>query len=129
MKKSLKIKFFLKLRKIRSEVLNEEWLSLFCAALLFPFVTKLVQFYLDKSVLFHEFIINSNQTKIFVLVSLIVIFESLLFLFFCKFFNELHTNDISAAIYQGLKQIQVGIMFTSVIFLLDFLVKSFSVGW
>ena len=125
MKRSYKIKFFLKLRKIRALFIKEELLSLFCAALLFPFVIKLVQFYLEKSVLFSEFIVNSNLAKIFVLVGWIFIFEALLYLFFYRVFQELDTNDIVTAIGQGIKGIEVGIMFTLVILVLDFLSNSF----
>ena len=127
MKRSCKIKFLLKIRKIRTLLIKEELLSLFCAALLFPFVTKLVQFYLEKSVLFHELVANSNLVKIFFLGVWIVIFESLLCLFFYKFFKELDTNDLGAAIGQGLKEIKVGIMWVLVILVLDFLAQSFPV--
>ena len=124
MKKSLKTKFFLKAREIRSEF-KEELFSLFLAGVWFPSVTKFVQFYLDKSVLFSEFIVNSNLARIFLLVGWIITFECLLFLFFYRFFNELSTNDIDAAIREALKEIRVGLMFVSIIFLLDFLANSF----
>ena len=126
MKKSLKSKFFLKARGIRYQVFDEfkeELGSLFLAGLCFPFVTKLVRFYLDKSVLFSEFIVNSNLARIFLLVGWIIIFECLLSLFFYRFFLGGLYNF--KGICQALKESRVSLMFVFIIFLFDFLALSF----
>ncbi len=121
-----KTKLILKVRKIQSGLLDiiwekNEWVSLFFAALFFPLITKFVQFYLDRSILSSELTLNSNLARIFFSVGWVIVLECILLLFFRRFFAELCTDSFLAAIYQGLKEIKLAIIFTFTILLFDFL--------